>query len=69
MSNDNIITNSHGKEFDIEALSYLFDQEIVGEQNDLDLAETNQEWFEIYCRLHEERHGATFILDTESPNI
>lgn len=65
---DQIVTNSYGKQYDIEALSYLFDADLC-EDSRLSECDTDQQWFDAYCKLHEEKHGESFVLDTQNPQF
>lgn len=64
-----IIKNYWGQTFDIEELGYLFDQDIVLNSPELDRCKTSQMWYVTYCKLHYQKHGETFILQEQSPNI
>ena len=63
-----VITNGYGRQFDIEALSHLFDAELC-EDVRLSECDTDQEWFDLYCKLHEEEYGEPFVLDTQNPQF
>lgn len=61
-----MVTNYYGRKFDIEELAYLFDAELC-EDPRLGECENDQDWFDLYCVLHEQKHAEPFVLDTQNP--
>ena len=61
------IKNEYGYEFDFEAAVNLMDGEICEELNDEIAPCTDQEFFDAYCKAHEEKFGEEFELAKANP--
>lgn len=59
------VKNQYGREIDLDAAATIMDIELTN-SHDLDAADNDQEWFEIYCRVHEEKYGEEFELNKEN---
>lgn len=61
------VMNYYGVEIDFDVAVMMMDDEIREEVH-ADLAPcTDQEFFNEYCKRHEEKYGEEFVLDTENP--
>ena len=59
------VINEWGTEIDFEAAVALMDEEIV---ESLDgTTESDQEYFDAYCKAHEEKYGEEFECAKENP--
>lgn len=59
------VTNQYGVEIYFEAAAQIMDDEI---REELTVAcETEQEFFDAYCKLHEERFGEEFECAKQNP--
>ncbi len=56
------ITNQYGKEINLEDAANIMDAEICEEVHAMNL-DTDQEWWDEYCRRHEAKHGQEFEAD------
>ncbi len=62
-----IVKNEYGTEIDYEAAVMLMDDDIR-EKIHSDLAPcTDQEFFDAYCKAHEEKYGEDFELSKKNP--
>lgn len=62
-----MIKNEYGYEFDFDACVNLMDDE-VREEVHAELAPcTDQEFFDAYCKAHEEKFGEEFELAKKNP--
>ena len=58
----NKVKNQYGSEIDLDAAAMIMDDELTNSPK-LSDAETDQEWYEIYCQLHNEKYGEEFEPD------
>lgn len=56
------IVNSLGQEMDFEAAMSIADLELCEEVHAMNL-DTDQEYWDTYCKLHEEKYGEEFAPD------
>lgn len=67
MKQYNKVTNEYGYEMDFEAAVNMMDAD-VREQVHRDIAPcTDQEFFDAYCKAHEETFGEPFFLTEPHP--
>ena len=59
------IRNQHGVEIDLNAAMELMDRDIMEEIDGL--ADTDEEYFRLYCKKHLEKFGEEFEADKENP--
>jgi len=59
------VKNQHGREIDLDAASMIMDDDLMNSPK-LNEADTDQEWYEIYCQLHEVKYGEEFEPDKEN---
>lgn len=57
-----IVKNQYGAELDLTAAAMIMDTDLTNSPK-LSEATTDQEWYEIYCRLHAEKFGEEFEPD------
>jgi hypothetical protein len=61
------IKNAYGVEFDFDAAVNIMDRDICEELH-LEMAPCgDQEFFDAYCKAHEEKFGEEFELAKENP--
>lgn len=60
------VKNAYGVEIDFEAAMNLADEEICDDLNrDADVCESEQSFFEAYCKAHREKYGEEFEPNKE----
>ncbi|QGZ33928.1 hypothetical protein [Stappia indica] len=60
------ITNQHGAEFDMDAVANLMDDDIREALHSQGF-DSDQAFFEAYCRAHAELYGEEFTFATRNP--
>ena len=58
---------THENEINYDAAGYLMDDDLREELHSLLSPCTDQEFFNAYSKAHEQKFGATWILDTPNP--
>lgn len=69
--NEKLVINSCGKtvsenENDWDAIVNYMDRDVAEEIHGLLAPCSNQEFFDAYCKAHEEKFGETFVWDTDT---
>lgn len=61
------VKNQYGENVDFEVANNLMDEDICEDLNrDADACESNQAFYDAYCKAHKERFGEEFVTDQKN---
>lgn len=63
----NTIETAAGKNYSMDLVRNYMDDEIC--ESIHGTTETDQEFYEKYCKIHAEKYGEDFIFESENPQI
>lgn len=64
---ENIITTAAGKNYEIAVVRNYMDDELCEAIHGT--VDTEQEFYDEYCRRHAEKYGEMFVFDAANPQI